>query len=357
MARARGTGSKRKRGNVWWTFVYHNGKLVPESTGTSDEKEAEKILNQRWKAANTTQFVAPTSKKLLVDDLIDLARKNAERKGNKSAWRYGTIEKPDASVKHLLETFGGRPARTITTSDIEKYIDERLKDGATIATINRETAKLRRGYKLAIRDGLLTSMPIISNRSEAGNEREGFIEPALFDGLLDQLRTQEPVLADITEAGFFTLLRRSNVTGLRWDMIHGDQLLLPGTQTKNKRALALPITGRLQALLERRQSLRNGPYVFHRDGKKVGRFDKAWDRAVTAINQPKLLFHDLRRSGAREFIRQGVPEDVVLKLGNWKTRSMLTRYNIVSTKDLAEAQEKLTAAFSTKAIPLVRKAS
>jgi hypothetical protein len=69
---------------------------------------------------------------------------------------------------------------------------------------------------------------------------------------------------------------------------------------------------------------------------------------------PNLILHDLRRSGARTLIRAGVPEDVVLKAGNWRTRAMLTRYNVVSTDDLRHAQEKLTAAFGAprKVVPL-----
>jgi len=66
--------------------------------------------------------------------------------------------------------------------------------------------------------------------------------------------------------------------------------------------------------------------------------------------------HDLRRSGARPLIRAGVPEDVVLKLGGWRTRSMLTRYNIVSTDDLGDAQAKLDASLAApgprKVMPL-----
>ena len=37
----------------------------------------------------------------------------------------------------------------------------------------------------------------------------------------------------------------------------------------------------------------------------------------------------------------------MLRLGNWRTRSMLTRYNIVSTTDLADAQAKLDAALAS----------
>ncbi len=35
-----------------------------------------------------------------------------------------------------------------------------------------------------------------------------------------------------------------------------------------------------------------------------------------------------------------------MKLGGWKTRSMLTRYNVTSTDDLAVAQAKLDAALA-----------
>jgi len=54
-----------------------------------------------------------------------------------------------------------------------------------------------------------------------------------------------------------------------------------------------------------------------------------------------LLFHDLRRSGARNFRRAGVAEDVIQRIGGWKTASMFKRYNIVDARDLAEAGERL----------------
>jgi len=86
-----------------------------------------------------------------------------------------------------------------------------------------------------------------------------------------------------------------------------------------------------------------------------------WKDATAAIGMPGLLMHDLRRSGARTLIRAGVPEDVVLRMGNWKTRSMLTRYNIVDTNDLADAQARLDAALATPGtrtvVPFKRAAS
>lgn len=87
--------------------------------------------------------------------------------------------------------------------------------------------------------------------------------------------------------------------------------------------------------------------VFHRNGQPIKSFAKAWEDATTAIGRRGLLFHDLRRSGARTLIRQGVPEDIVLRMGGWRTRSMLTRYNVVSTSDLEHAQAAMDAAFTS----------
>jgi integrase len=120
---------------------------------------------------------------------------------------------------------------------------------------------------------------------------------------------------------------------------------LPGSVTKNKKPLALALTGQLLALVARRWALRvsESPYVFHRNGHQIVRFDTAWDAACEAVGLPGLLFHDLRRSGARNYRRAGVGEDVIQRIGGWKTASMFKRYKIVDERDLADAGERLSA--------------
>ena len=67
-----------------------------------------------------------------------------------------------------------------------------------------------------------------------------------------------------------------------------------------------------------------------------------WMAACEAVGVAGLLFHDLRRSGARNYRRAGVTDDVIMRIGGWKTASMFRRYNVVNERDLTEAAERLT---------------
>ena len=106
----------------------------------------------------------------------------------------------------------------------------------------------------------------------------------------------------------------------------------------------------LKMLDERRRTLYpTWRWVFTRDGRnRIKSFRGAWDEASKRAGlwdndtgRPTRLFHDLRRTGARNLVRAGVPERVVMEIGGWKTRSVFYRYNVVSTRDLHEAAAKL----------------
>ncbi len=123
----------------------------------------------------------------------------------------------------------------------------------------------------------------------------------------------------------------------------------PGT-TKNDEGRVFPFTQELRGLLmqqkeetERLQRQKDMliPWVFHREGKKVGDFRKSWETACKKAGVPGRIPHDFRRTAVRNLVRAGVPERVAMQMTGHKTRSVFERYNIVSEGDLDAAAKRL----------------
>jgi integrase len=67
-------------------------------------------------------------------------------------------------------------------------------------------------------------------------------------------------------------------------------------------------------------------FVFTRlNGKPVRDFRLTWRKACAHAGAHDLLFHDLRRTGARNLRRAGVAEGIIMKIGGWRTRSVFER--------------------------------
>ena len=357
--RDRGTGSLRLRGGIYQVRYWHNGQKIEESTHTADLGKAKRFLRNRLRTAGTPAFIGPQAERVTFADLkAGILHDYTVKKKNRSTKRL------ERALTHLQGTFGLDKALAITSKRIDEYTDARLQEGAQPATINRELAALRRMFRLAVNKGMLPSVSAITLLKE-DNVREGFVEPSDFDALLAALRDGESDVADVVEFAYLTLVRRENVLGLEWSWltlkieggsVTGGSVRLPGAVTKNGKALPLVLKGRLLDVVQRRWARRIPacPYVFHRDGRRIVRFDAAWKAAATVVGLAGLHFHDLRRSGARNLRRAGVPESVIMRMGGWKTRSMFERYCIVDERDLADAADAYNA-FLDAAAPEGRK--
>ena len=114
--------------------------------------------------------------------------------------------------------------------------------------------------------------------------------------------------------------------------------------------------GTPRAIVERRLRLRrfDCPLIFHRvckgkPGQPITDFWDVWTNALQAARLPEgRLFHDLRRPAVRTLIRAGVDETTAMKVSGHKTRSMLTRYNIVTERETADALLRADAYLSTQ---------
>ncbi|MFQ5744326.1 MAG: tyrosine-type recombinase/integrase, partial [Acidobacteriota bacterium] len=70
--------------------------------------------------------------------------------------------------------------------------------------------------------------------------------------------------------------------------------------------------------------------------------------ATRAAGCPQVLFHDLRRSAARNLIRAGVSEKIAMEILGHRTTSIFRRYDITIEADKREALGRL-AGIGTRA--------
>ncbi len=381
--RPRGSGSlfKMKRGNIYWLKYYKNGVPVRESSrdlskgrkGTS-RREAEKLLAQRL-GEHGGDLSDRTLKKLTVGDLFDdlaLEYRNNDRRSAghlELRWRL-----------HLRPLFGDLRAVDVTSGAIARYVDSRKRESAANASVNRELAIVKRAFSLARQCGKIRAVPHIAMLQER-NVRTGFLSSQDRDRLAAACAQVGLWMRTIFELGVTLGWRQQEILQLRTKQVNlvSCTVRLEPNSTKNSEGREVPMTDTIHTLLQACVVGKNpDDRVFTRaDGfpvldiriawgnccveARVGKFfcphcpsqpvdearrctacSRTWRR--NEVRYHGLIFHDLRRTAARNLRNQGIGEGVIMKIGGWKTRTVFERYAIVSQGDMAHAMRQLEAA-------------
>ena len=340
---ARGDGRIFQRNGIYWCAYYLNGKEHRESTKEADEHEAQKYLAKVIKQVHADQigartFVTPKSCRMKIRELVAALRLDYEHSGKLSPQNA-------SELRRIEKDFGESRAIQLTAERVKRYVHARLVEGAKPATINRLLTFLIRAYSLAVENRHLSEqdVPRIKLIAKVHNTRKGFCNRPEFDAIHRNL----PVgLQDFSLFGFLTGWRKGEISSLTWSNVHDGTIRLDDEDSKNGEGRSLEIAGELVGMMERRQAARLAGnvlsnFVFHRNGKPVKRFQKAWASACRKAGCPERLFHDLRRSAVRNLIRSGVPQSVAMRISGHKTISMFQRYNISSKDDLKAAMESV----------------
>jgi integrase len=345
----RGLGRVYRRGRVWWVEYWHRGQQHRESSRSERRVDAERLLKHRLKKIARGRFVGPAEERLLLAELLDgLAADYAVN-------RRRSCDTLTYRLAPLRAAFAGERAVDVTEERVERYKAARLAEQMAPATVNRELAALRRAFRLGVRLRRLSERPEITLLVE-DNAREGFAEPADFAAVVDRLPAY---LQDFARFAFLVGWRKGELQTLEWDAVDraAGRVTLRRAHSKNGDPRVVPLTPALAAIIERRWAARQlpapdgtvmlCPLVFHRAGRAVGDFRKAWATACRQANAPALLFHDLRRSAVRNLERAGVSQAVAMKITGHKTASVYRRYRIVDEADMREALTRTEAAVAT----------
>jgi integrase len=352
-------GTVRELPTIWIKY-YQNGRAVRESTGTTKETVARRMLRAREGDVEHGIPITPkmgrvtfedASKDLLNDYTVN-GKKTHDHTKRRIDLHLATQEVDGKKV------FAGRRLANITTSDIRAYVAARQAAKASNGEINRELSALKRMYTLAVQAGKLHGKPYIPMLQE-NNVRRGFFEREQFESVRRALPAPlRPVVAFAYLTGWRVT---SEILTLEWRQVDWNGRVVrldPGT-TKNGEGRTFPFTAELEQLLneqlveheamKKEQPPRIVARVFHRDGEPIKDFRGAFTSACTAAGCPGRILHDFRRTAVRNLERDGVSRSAAMAMVGHKTEAIYRRYAIVDAGALRDAAAKIDRAATTPA--------
>ena len=377
----RGHGSLvRYEGVANWYSVYcaPGGKEIRQSTHTSNLAVARRVHKRNLDAIGAARhtgktFIGPANARVTMSTVLDDFEAHLKLRSLKS------LDTVLYHLKPVRAAFGSRRLGDVTSSEIDKYIQARLAEGRKPATVNRETSVLAGALKLARERNQVGELPTIRHLRE-NNARRGFMRPEQFQAIATHLPAPYDDFARLCHMLGWRKSEPRSLTAANVDLRAGELRL---DDSKNGNGRAVPLRdehGKLTALgdlIERRMAARKVvekdehgeertilvPWLFHIRGRQVGDFRKAWataciaggfskpkldeqgrpvlDRKGQPVAAPAFLFHDLRRSFAKDAIAAGNDPKTVMDIGGWKTVSVFHRYQIVDTRQMAKALSRL----------------
>lgn len=322
---------------------FRNGAPIPPAAAKRELRRLEHSLDRGQSYDTKT-----------LSQLLDLVEKDYE------VSCFASAASLNSRIAHLKDWFGNIRADRITDNDFLEYADFRKKPvgdkpGAANATINRELEVLMKALRL----GSISPLPKLK-KLPAAKPRQGFFDDAKITALCRHL---PEYLRAPTLFGYYTGWRREEVFGLEWkdvdfqagevrlwdskngtarvfplDAVPGLRLLLEETMTLAK---AAPKRRNVRRLLVKSPEMVAAvtPFVFARffptlnRFRRIVEFKKAWGSACKKAGCPGMLYHDLRRSAARNLELSGWPRSLIMQWMGHETEAMFHRYRIVSAAD------------------------
>lgn len=326
-----------KRGQVWWVSFVYEGKHYRESTETTKKKLAQEVFYKLKGEISEGKLPGIFLKKtIMFEDLAEDFLTDYRINGRDS------LKKAEKCIEYLTGSFGGMRAANITTDKVKTYIEDRMDQGFSNASINRELAALKRMFHLAVEctPPKVTLIPHIPMLKES-NVRKGFFEHSEYLAVKNAL---PGYLKPIVTFGYFSGWRISEILGLTWDRVdlkEGKVWLDPG-ETKNEEGRTFYLSRELIEVMKalHRNRRLDCVRVFHRNGEPIKGFRKAWISACKKAGLKGKIFHDFRRTAVRDMVRSGISEKVAMTMSGHKSRNVFDRYNIVNDQDLREAALK-----------------
>lgn len=316
---------KRKGSETWYVLVYHEGKRVRASTGTSSKKEAQAFYDR---------FCA---------ELRARSASSGSETWERACVRWLKASPRSDNDRYILRAlnYPDRPLHQCTPESFESALEH-----LTNATYNRYRAIIVAVCNLS---GHKLKLP--TKKTRRGRLR--FLTRDEWDRLYAELPKH---LKPLAAFAIFTGLRQKNVTQLRWDQIdmQGRKMWVHADTMKANRSIGIPLSAAAMEVLEGQVGL-SKEWVFpyagrgRSNGNPISKIKTAWQKAMERAGLGRFEYaedgskkwvgdftwHGLRHTWASWHLMAGTPIETLAKLGGWEDLRMVQRYAHLAPEHLA----------------------
>ena len=236
-------------------------------------------------------------------------------------------------LKILMEYFNGSTVNLINPSRIALFVDLRLSQGLSSATVVKDINTLSKLLKVAQRDwnvylpndpfkhiGKLKQSP---SRVRRLSKNEEFI---LINRSQSNLRN---IIIFAIETG----MRLGEILSLKWSDINNNLAVLE--KTKNGDIRYVPMTKKANQILMKIQKNKNDDRVFY-FWKTVSGFESSWQKFKKREGLVDLRFHDLRHEAISRMFEKGMSHMEVSAISGHKSLLVLRKYTHLNIEYLRD---------------------
>lgn len=323
--------SIKKRGNIWHIhFFTPSGEEIRVSAQTEDRQTAQELEDDLKRRAWRDVKLGEKLTKTWEDACLRWFEEKADKK---------SIEDDRSRARWLNRHLSGIFLSDITVPMIQDLASKKLQESSK-ATANRHLQLLRAILRMAEKHwSWLDKAPHVSLYPE-DKRRIRWLTPEQARALLSEL---PPHLKAAATLALCTGQRQANILNLKWSQVNlsNRTFTLHGDQTKNGKAIGIPLNDSAVAILESLSGV-VGEYVITYRGRKVGQAStKAWYKALKRAGIENFRWHDLRHTWASWMIQNGTPLIDLQELGGWENEAMVRKYAHLDVSHLQKHAAKL----------------
>jgi integrase len=258
-------------------------------------------------------------------------------------WR-GT-KNEDNALRHaeeMVQHFGkDKLAKSLTTSDIDGWVQQLTDRGNSAATVNRKLAVLSKVLRFALSRGHIDRVPVIERRKESKGklrwytiDEETRLLKAAYQGSGGRAFTN--LLTFLADTG----ARLGEAMALTWGDVSDIYVRFPDTKSGEPRSV--PMTSRVRAMLSTKGQ--PGETVFPQWSHSwlTAMWKSTKDRA--GIKDDAAVLHTWRHTCASRLVQAGTPIQVVQQWLGHKTLTMTLRYAHLAPANIVSAVAALERA-------------